>query len=891
LVSTVFLLHAFCAGTYLALAGYVVARGARSSLNWACAALNLCFAHWSGCLAVSHFPGVSRETAVLFYSIGSFAWGSAASFAGFFAAAFLRPTLLRSKAFLVALFAPAILTIYAQWSGRLAIEYPETPWGFTYIWQDSPWVWAFFGFYLGYGCLALGAMLFASRKLENSLQAQQARLLGASGIVPFALATLTDVVLPQVGSSPLPDMAPDFMLVWAIALVFSIGQYRLFELSPAGAADEIVNNMSDALLLVDKTGAVARSNAAASELLGYTVLELRSLRLEQLFPVRLLDTESRKAQRQEQLLLRKGGGEVAVLFSRSPLFARDGHELGSVCVATDISELKHAEQRLRVAHDELETRVLERTRELSSINRVLAHQVAERKRSEEQYRLLIETMQEGLWVVDVDGLTTFVNPRLAELLEYEPDELARRRPEEFVDEPSKADVRGALARARHAGTLEADWLLRSKSDKRLSTIVRIAALRHAGVYSGSVLTVLDATERTRLQAQLTQADRMASLGILAAGVGHEINNPLTYVLASLEELEARVSAIEPSPEPLERGELLSCVRESLDGAQRVRDIVRGLRTFSRVEDQSFAPVDIHQALASALSMVRSEIRFRARLVKKYGELPSVLGDASRLSQVFLNLLVNACHAIGEGSVDDNEVRIVTRRVGPSVVVEVMDTGHGVPEEAKDRLFDPFFTTKDVGHGSGLGLWICHQTVTSHGGRIEVENRPERGALFRVTLPALLASGVRPAARPRPASARLPRGRALVIDDEVLLRRAFARALQPQYDLVLAESAERAQAILINDCAFDVVLCDLMMPGMSGMAWYTWLSTCHPDLAPRVVFMTGGAVTPEAREFLACTSNPVVLKPFEPNDLLSAALSVRTDPVSVPVPACSSPARG
>ena len=228
-MGTVFLLHAFCAGTYLSLAGYVLARGVRSPLNWTCAAINLCFAHWSGCLAVSHAPGVSRATAVLFYSLGSFGWGSAASFAGLFAAAFLRPALLRSRAFIVALFAPAAFTVYAQWTGRLALDYPAAPWGFTYLWQDSLWVYTFFAFYLGYSVLSLVAMLLASTKLQSPLQAQQARMLGVSGIIPFALATLSDVVLPHLGSSTLPDMAPDFMLVWAVAVVVSISQYRLFD--------------------------------------------------------------------------------------------------------------------------------------------------------------------------------------------------------------------------------------------------------------------------------------------------------------------------------------------------------------------------------------------------------------------------------------------------------------------------------------------------------------------------------------------------------------------------------------------------------------------------------------------------------------------------------------
>jgi PAS domain S-box-containing protein len=476
----------------------------------------------------------------------------------------------------------------------------------------------------------------------------------------------------------------------------------------------------------------------------------------------------------------------------------------------------------------------------------------------------------------VSGRTTFANQRLAELLEYTPEELRQRYPEDFADGPCKQAVRDGLARAQSVDKLEVDWFLRSKQQKQLNTIVRIASLYDSGTYAGAVLTVLDVTERNRLQAQLAQADHMASLGVLAAGVGHEINNPLTYVLSSLDEIETSLSAHSTQSSQTERDELLQCAREALDGARRVRDIVQDLRTFTRVEDSGFVAVDVHRAIDSALNMVGRQIRFRARLIKEYGSVSKVLGDPARLSQVFLNLLVNATHAITEGGVDDNEIRICTWQTDSSVVVEVGDTGHGVPADARERLFDPFFTTKLVGHGSGLGLWICHQTITSHGGTIEVDRQPRRGAVFRVKLPVVRASGVWMATTsPLLPQSSAPKGRALVIDDEVLLRRAFERTLKHHYDLVLAESAERAMAIVTSDRAFDLILCDLMMPGMSGMDWFAWLQAWDSELAARVIFVTGGAVTPQAREFVAHTSNPVISKPFESKDILRVALGMQS----------------
>jgi signal transduction histidine kinase len=247
-------------------------------------------------------------------------------------------------------------------------------------------------------------------------------------------------------------------------------------------------------------------------------------------------------------------------------------------------------------------------------------------------------------------------------------------------------------------------------------------------------TVTDVTERRELQERAISAERMASLGTLAGGIAHEINNPLSYVLSNLRFLSESLAALGPSPGRL--AEARDVVDETLQGAERIRQIVQDLLAFAR-PNREMKPVDLQRVLDLALSLASSEIRFRARMVKDYQAVPAVFGDEYRLGQVALNLLINAAHAIPAGRPDRNRIRVSTR-TDPSgrAVLEVEDTGDGIPAEIRSRVFEPFFTTKPVGVGTGLGLSICHGIVTSLGGEITVESEVGKGTAFRVLLPAV-----------------------------------------------------------------------------------------------------------------------------------------------------------
>lgn len=378
-------------------------------------------------------------------------------------------------------------------------------------------------------------------------------------------------------------------------------------------------------------------------------------------------------------------------------------------------------------------------------------------------------------------------------------------------------------------------------------------------------------ERKKMQEQLLISDRMASVGTLAAGVAHELNNPLAALLANLDALGRDLADVAIEGKLGDRmREVFSELRDARESGERMRHIVRDLKIFSRAsDDERRGPIDIHRVLESSLRMAHNEIRHRARVVKEYAQVPLVLGNEARLGQVFLNLVVNAAQAIPEGDADHNQVRVTTR-LEPSgrVIIEVRDTGSGIAPEHLGRVFDAFFTTKPMGIGTGLGLSICHRIVRSLGGELAVESELGAGSTFRVSLPS--ATGAEPTARPPSLSPRRAarRGRVLVVDDEPLIATAIRRTLSLEHDVVLSSAAATALQRINEGEEFDVILCDLMMPQMTGMELYGELVRTAPTQADRVVFLSGGAFTAAARAFLDDVPNPHLEKPFDTRQLLA-----------------------
>ncbi|MGH7272482.1 MAG: PAS domain S-box protein, partial [Polyangiaceae bacterium] len=394
------------------------------------------------------------------------------------------------------------------------------------------------------------------------------------------------------------------------------------------------------------------------------------------------------------------------------------------------------------------------------------------------------------------------------------------------------------------------------------TVVLLEVNSAKYVYEGRpcVLTMArDVTDKNLLEARLVQADRLAAIGTMAAGVAHEINNPLAYVMLNLEWIAKKLPEALGDPGTAES--LAEMLREAHRGTERVAAIVRELRTFARADGETRHPIDLAVAVQSAVKIAGHELRHRAKVTSSFSPVGPVLANEAGLEQVVLNLLLNASHAMPESHATTNEVRITVRPEGEGrALIEVSDNGEGIDPATLPRIFDPFFSTKPRGVGMGLGLSICHGIVTALGGQITVRSVPGDGTTFRVVLPtttATVASAI--PSEPIPHS-QGPRARVLVIDDEVPIVNTMRELLGANSD-VTAMTSVREALLALKSQDFDVILCDLMMPEKSGIDFYEDLKQTRPDLAKRIVFMTGGAFTTRAAEFLAKVDNRRVEKPF------------------------------
>jgi len=391
----------------------------------------------------------------------------------------------------------------------------------------------------------------------------------------------------------------------------------------------------------------------------------------------------------------------------------------------------------------------------------------------------------------------------------------------------------------------------------------------------ALLAALDrlllARERESLQARLIETDRLTSLGTIAASVAHEINNPLSYAIANLELVSSLLNENGSGHGLAAAGTPLAlALADSHEGLLRIRSIVRDLRTFSRPADDGIGPVDIERVLDSSANIVSSEVHHRARLVKDYGGVPRGLANEARLGQVFLNLIVNAAQSIPEGHPEANEIRLTTRHErGGRVSIEVSDTGEGIAPDLLAHIFEPFFTTKPLSKGTGLGLSICKSLVERLDGTLSVESIVGKGTVFRMSFPELPESADRsdavppaPTSAPEEPTVAARRSRVLIVDDEPRLCAILGRLLSEEHDVTTLTNAAVAAERIVNGERFDVIFSDLMMPGMSGMDLHAELHRVAPDQARRMVFLTGGAFTPKANEFMSTVRNRFLDKPFD-----------------------------
>jgi two-component system, NtrC family, sensor kinase len=424
------------------------------------------------------------------------------------------------------------------------------------------------------------------------------------------------------------------------------------------------------------------------------------------------------------------GAPYIRFYAGVPIQSEDGFNLGTLCVIDRVPHVLTEDQRRGLLALKRQVELLLRLR-------------LQVKQTQERDGQLMESSGDAVFLLDDAGRVVESNPVAARLLEREPSALLGASFVELAPEPEREPLQQALQTLLARGTVRVEVGLRSARGERV--VLDIAAtLQEVGSSRRLLVVGHDLTAKRRLEQQSIQNDRLASVGALAAGIAHEINNPIAYVLSNLsylqgwrDDLERQLAALPGFPSHLadvlvEAQEVLA---ESLDGCKRIRDIVRDMRYFSHAPDESLAPVDVNASLDFVLRMAQSELKRTATLEKDYGvELPAVFASESRLSQVFLNLVINAIQAMQPGSPQRHTLRVRTSAEGGFVRVDVSDTGHGIAPEVLPRIFDPFFTTKPAGSGTGLGLSISHSLVQKMGGELRVLSEQGQGTTFSLLLP-------------------------------------------------------------------------------------------------------------------------------------------------------------
>ncbi len=493
------------------------------------------------------------------------------------------------------------------------------------------------------------------------------------------------------------------------------------------------------------------------------------------------------------------------------------------------------------------------------------------QRSYRSFRQVLDSAPDGIAVVRDDKLV-YANHALATCFGHEsPDDLLGASPWSLLARDDRAEAESWMREILEAKAAPQPPASARQAPAREYLGVRVdgavVALDISASYVENfdglpalVLFVRDATEKRRAMAQVIMADRLVATGMLAAGAALELNNPLSYIASNLTFLAEEATKLEGELGKERAHEMTQVIGEAKAGIERIRTIVRDLRSLSHTDDQDRGRVEVRGALESALSMAWSEMRSVANVTKDLVASPRVLANEGRLIQLFLALFTNAAQAMERKNADANEIRVSLNQDETSVTVEISDNGRGIPEDQLEKVFDPLYSARSGGN-TGLGLSVAHGIVQSLGGSLTIQSAPQRGTTVRVVFPAEARV---PSPTPMAAAASMPpeQARVLLVDDEPLISASLRRLLMRDCEVVIANGGAEALAHLKLDDGFDVIFCDLMMPDVTGMDVYAELKKDRPEIAERLVFLTGAGFTPRIQEFLNRVSNARMDKPVD-----------------------------
>ncbi len=506
--------------------------------------------------------------------------------------------------------------------------------------------------------------------------------------------------------------------------------------------------------------------------------------------------------------------------------------------------------------------------------------VVERHRHTEHIKRVAQDHVDATFVVEPDGKISFANDAAGALLGQDSEELQGSNFPYPLDVDRSTEIRIPL----------------SDGERHLEVRSTVIDWNRGQAYLASVRDITDRVRAEELRRRVAHMSRLASMGQLAAGVAHELNNPVAFIRANLETMKegsqrasrallqirtmvrddssALAQKIDTILAESEVEEYLRDEREmvddNLEGTNRIASIISEFRVFSRVDCEEYARLQLKDLVKSACNMVRNEITHRAQFVRELETVPEIVGDRAKLTQVITNLLVNAAQAIEPGHVGENKITVRLREFESEVVISVEDTGSGIPDHLQQKIFEPFFTTKPRHVGTGLGLSLSAEIVRKHAGTIDMASSSQ-GTRFEVRLPlnTNLTPNVRVSRAPESNTDRHAR-RVLVVDDDRAILRAVQRHLVHAYGYEVVTSSVPEDALeIVAQGSFDVVICDLMMPDMDGLHFYDTVQHRLSERRPAFVFLSGGVFSQRIRDSVDAGDVPLVPKPIDFEDLARA----------------------
>lgn len=533
-------------------------------------------------------------------------------------------------------------------------------------------------------------------------------------------------------------------------------------------------------------------------------------------------------------IVQKDGGVGVAEAAAFPLRNQEGEIIGFRGVGRNVTERRQAEEALR--------------------------------QSEERYRTILEDMGDGYFEADRAGNITFFNDSLCRLLGYPKEELKGMNYKAFTPKENVEAVYKVFNQVYQMGKpleqVQAE-LIRKDGSRRFSEVSASLLRNQKGDIIGFRGIHRDITERKEAEQQLLTASKLASVGELAAGIAHELNNPLTGIIGYAQLLSDRQNVSQDIKKDLDR-----IYYES----QRAARIVQNLLGFARRHEPQKTYFDVNEFIEKTLELRNYQLRTSniGVYTNLAPNLPQILADYHQMQQVILNILINAEHAIAQTK-HRGKITITTSMVEGYIKISIDDNGPGISKENISKIFDPFFTTKEVGSGTGLGLSVCHGIITQHGGKIYVQSQQGRGTTVNIELllavkgQAIVKEKV-VVAENRPHRLKAT-GHILIIDDEPAICDILTRALSEEGYTTDSVSNARTALEKIAGNSYELCIIDLKMPQMSGKELYESMKRSYPSSAERVVFITGDTITPATENFLTSTGKPYLIKPFNSNQLV------------------------